>query len=151
MGKKFNIKKAEKSLKNKTGKKKPNKNHKQKYFKAENKKIDKSGLYEIEGNREELAEYVGQIFKVKCFITNTYKYSEGKRLFNSVILPIKKDGKRLYVKHLWTKSENTKHLNHGYKWIEVQIIEYPDLYNNKKKYGIKFLKLSEKPKKRLKD
>ena len=120
-------------------KKKPNKNHKQKYHKPENKPIDRSKFIEICGNRTELKDYVGEVYEVKCFITNTYKYSEGKRLINSVILPIEKDGKKLYVKHLWTNSEKTGHLDHGFQKIKVEIIEYDNLYEGSKKYGVKYV------------
>ena len=119
--------------------KKPNKNHKQRYFKPENKKIDKSNFYEVTGNREELEPYKGEIFEAKVFVTNTFKYSGEKRLVNSLILPIKYKGKNLYVNHLWMKTEKIGHLSHGYQKIKVKIIEYPDLYNNKKKYGVQYV------------
>ncbi len=137
MGKKFNLGKVNINPK----KKKPNKNHKQKYFKPENKKVDKSKFYEIKGNREELKDFVNQEFVVRCFLTNSYKYSEDKRLLNSLILPIKKENKNLYVNHLWVKTERVKNISHGFKTIKVKIIEYDNHYEGSKKYGVKFLEL----------
>jgi hypothetical protein len=127
-------------------KKKTNKNHKQKYFKKENKKIDKSTLYEVKGSREELKDYVGETFEVKAFLTNTYKYSETKRLLNSVILPIKKDNKNLYINHLWVRSEKVKNVKHGFKTFIVQITEYNNLYSEdgSKKYGVKVKEIKER-------
>jgi len=120
-------------------KKNPNKNHKQTYWKTENKKVDKSQFFEVKGNRTELKDYVDQEFIVKCFLTNSHKYNEGKRLINSLVLPIKIDDKNLYVNHLWVNTNNVKDINHGFKIIKVKITKYKDLYNNKKKYGVKFL------------
>jgi hypothetical protein len=115
--------------------------HRQKYWKKENKPINKSKLYEVKDNREELAPYVGEVFEAKGFLTNTYKYSETKRLLNSVILPIYKDGKNIYVNHLWVRSEKTKGVSHGFRKLKVKIIEYDNLYNNSKKYGVKIIEV----------
>ena len=117
-------------------KKKPNKNHKQKYWKKENKSIDKSNLYEVKDNRTELKDYVGRVFKVKAFLTNTFKYNEQKRLLNSVILPIEIDGKKVYVNHLWIRSEKVSSIKHGFRTFKVKIIEYDNLYEGDKKYGV---------------
>ena len=122
-------------------KKKVNKSHKQRYWKKENKSIDKTNLYEVQGNRDELAPYVGEVFEVKAFLTNSYKYSETKRLLNSVILPVKKDGKNLYVNHLWVRSSKTQNVKHGYKKLVVKVIEYKDLYQDKPKYGVKIVEV----------
>jgi hypothetical protein len=129
------------SLNPKKKKKKTTKTHRQRYWKKENKPIDKTNLYEVKDNREELEPYVGDKFIVKGFLTNTYKYSETKRLVNSVILPITKDGKNLYINHGWIRSEKTLNISHGFKTFEVEIVKYKDLYNGKKKFGIKFLGL----------
>jgi len=134
---KFNLKNAHFNPK----KKKPNKNHKQKYFKKENKPIKKDNLLEIVDNREELKDYVNQEFIAYGFITNTYGYEGTKRLINSIILPIKKNNKKLYIKHAWTKTEKTKNIPHGYHHFKVKIKQYKDLYNNKSKYGIVFISL----------
>ena len=120
-------------------KKKTNKNHKQRYFKKENKKIDKSNFYEITGTRDELKNYLNQEFEVQAFITNTYKYSGEKRLLSSVVLPIEKDGKKLYVNHLWVKSERTKNISHGFKKLKVKVVKYKDYYNNSFKYGVRVI------------
>jgi len=122
-------------------KKKPNKNHKQKYFKKENKPIDKTNFYVVNNKREELAPYVGDEFEVYGFVTNSTKYNNQKRLLTSVIFPIFKDGKKLYVSHIWVRTEKTDHVPHGFKTLKVKVIEYPDLYNGGKKYGVKFIKV----------
>ena len=137
MGKKFNLNKVKLNPK----KKKPNKNHKQKYHKPENKKVNKDNFYEITGNREELKEYKGEEFIARCFLTNTYKYSREKRLINSLVLPIEKNGKKFYVNHLWVKTERVKGISHGFKTIKVKVIEYDNLYDGSKKYGVKFLEV----------
>ncbi len=124
-------------------KKKTNKNHKQSYFKKENKKVDKSNLFEIKGNREELAPFVGEEVVVDCFLTNSFKYSNTKRLVSSVKLPFKKENKNLYINHVWTKSEKTKNTLHGFKKVKVKIIEYLNQYDRTKKYGVSILEVLE--------
>jgi hypothetical protein len=137
------------SLNPKRKKKTTKSSHKQRYWKKENKPIDKSKLYEVKGNREELQPYVGEVFIVKGFLTNSYKYSETKRLVNSVILPITKDGKNLYINHGWIRSEKTKDIRHGFKTFRVQVVKYKNLYEGKNKYGIKFLGLEKGPIRRV--
>jgi hypothetical protein len=126
-------------------KKKPNKNHKQKYHKKENKPIDKTNLYEIKGSRDELKEYVGEEFEVKGFLTNTFKYNT-KRLLNSLILPIKVEDKYMYVNHLWVNSEKVKDIKHGFKTFIVKITEYDNLYSDNpddKKYGVRIKRIKD--------
>jgi hypothetical protein len=121
-------------------KKKPNKNHKQKYWKKENKKINKENLIEIYSPREELKDYVGEEYDVQGFLTNTYKYNT-RRLVNSIILPIIKDNKKLYIKHAWINKDKVQNISHGYKKFRIKIKKYKDQITNKEKYGIEFIKL----------
>jgi len=107
--------------------------HKQKYFKRENKKIDKSNLIEITGNREELKEFKDKELTVEGFVTNTIGYSGTKRLVDSV-----KFGK-YYIKHVWLKMENIGKLEHGYQKLKVKVTEYIDPYTNKEKYSLKYV------------
>jgi hypothetical protein len=122
-------------------KKRKNKNHKQHYWKRENKKIDKSKFIEVKGNREELKPFLNKKFKSQGFLTNSYRYDETKRLINSLILPIKIDNKNIYINHVWVNAEKVKNVQHGFKKFIVEIIQYKDLYNNKPKYGIEVLEV----------
>jgi hypothetical protein len=134
---KFNTKKVHFNPK----KKKPNKNHRQHYWKKENKKIDKSKFIEIKGKRSELKGYLGHNVIVEGFLTNTYGYGGLKRLVNSIVLPIKKDDKNLYINHVWIKSSKVSNIQHGYKRFKAKIIEYLDKYTNETKYGLKFIEI----------
>lgn len=102
-------------------------------MKRENKKIDKSKLTEVVGNRDELKSYVGEVCFVDCFVTNTNGYLGGKRLVNEVYLD------DLYIKHIWMKSENIGNLEHGYQKLKVKVIEYKDYSTNETKYGLKYV------------
>ena len=136
---KFSIKKVHFNPK----KKKPNKNHKQHYWKKENKKIDKSKYLEIKGNRSELKGYIGHSVIVEGFLTNTYGYGGLKRLVNSIVLPFKHNDKQLYINHAWIKTSKVSNVSHGYKKFKVKIVEYIDKYStdNKKKYGIQLIEI----------
>ena len=52
--------------------------------KRENKKVNKTNLIEVTGNREELAQYLGETFKVEALVTNTYGYLREKRLITEL-------------------------------------------------------------------
>jgi len=121
-------------------KKKPNTNHRQRYWKKENKKIDKSHLIQIKSPRKELEEYLGNQYIVQGFLTNTYGY-DTKRLVHSIILPIKKDDKNLYINHAWVSKEETEKVSHGYHKFNIKIIRYKDQKTGDYKYGIEILSL----------
>jgi len=122
-------------------KKRKNKNHHQTYFKKENKKIDKTKLYEVENNRIELKKYLNKTVKAQAFVTNTYGYEGSKRLLNSIILPYNKEGtdKKLYIKHAWALAETVKDIPHGYTNVIVHVIKYKNLIDNTDKYGIEII------------
>ncbi len=102
-------------------------------MKRENKKINKTNVTEVEGNRNELKEYLGETFMVECFVTNTSGYLGGKRLVNEVYL------KDLYIKHIWMKSENIGNLDHGYQKLKVKVTKYKDQVSHEVKYGLKYI------------
>ena len=109
------------------------KEHKQKYWKRENKKIDKSNLIEVQGDRKELAEYKDQELIVEGFVTNTIGFDGTKRLVDSV-----KIGK-YYIKHVWMKMENIGKLKHGYQKLKVKVVEYKNRYTGDSKYGLMYI------------
>jgi len=114
---------------------KSRKPHKQKYFKKENKKINKNKLKEIVGTRVELAPFVEQTLEVECFVTNTIGYQGEKRLVTEVKIP----GTDYFIKHVWFKYENIGKLKHGYQKLKVKVTKYKDYINNQEKYGLKYM------------
>jgi len=108
---------------------------KQKYFKRENKRIDKHKLTEIDGNREELKPYVGQIINCEVFVTNSLGYQGDKRLLTEVRIP----GTQYFVRHLWVKEYNlpVDKIQHGYQKVKLKVISYDDQVTGDKKYGVK--------------
>ena len=122
-------------------KKKPNTNHRQRYWKKENKKIDKSNLIDIKSPRKELKPFEGQTFIVQGFLTNTYGYSKTKRLVHNIVLPIEKDGKKFHITHNWVKASKTQNVPHGYRKFKVRIVQYFDKATNKDKYGLKIIEV----------
>ena len=112
-----------------------NKPHKQKYFKRENKKVNKENLIEITGTREQLALFEGKVVEVEAYITNTYGYTKSKRLLNEVRIL----GSNFYIKHAWVKAENLAKAEHGYKKLKVEVIPYTDKVTNETKYGVKIV------------
>ncbi len=110
---------------------------KQKYYKKENKKVNKDNLVEITGNRHQLKDFVGEVLEVQCYVTNSYGFQYSKRLVTEVRIP----NTNLYIKHLWMKRENVAKLQHGYQNLKVKIVEYnnhkfDEDENNYTKYGI---------------
>jgi hypothetical protein len=106
---------------------------KQRYFKRENKKIDKTNLIEVTGNREELKNLKDKELTVEAFVTNTIGYGGTKRLVDSV-----KIGK-YYIKHVWLKMENIGKLTHGYQKLKVKVTEYINPYTNEPKYSLQYI------------
>lgn len=106
----------------------------QKYYKKENKKINKTNLTEIVGTRIELVPYLGSVIEVECFVTNTLGYRGEKRLVTEVKIP----NTNYFIKHVWFKYENIGKLNHGYQKIKVKVSEYKDHITNEQKYGLKY-------------
>ncbi|MCD6435245.1 MAG: hypothetical protein J7L15_02475 [Clostridiales bacterium] len=102
-------------------------------MKRENRKINKSNLTEVSGNRTELKPYLGDTFEVDCFVTNTNGYLGDKRLINEVYL------KDLYIKHIWMKSENVGNLDHGYQKLKVKVTKYTDYSSKEVKYGLRYI------------
>ena len=113
--------------------KRKNKNHKQKYWKKENKKVDKTNLIEIRGSRSELKEFLGKEIWVEGFITNTYGWDDTRRLLNSVRIL----GTPYYITHVWVRRENLAKARHGFAKLKAKIISYKDHITGADKYGIK--------------
>ena len=107
----------------------------QKYFKKENKKVDKTDLIEITGDRTELEPFVGQVLDCDVFLTNSTGYLGDKRLITEVRIP----KTPYFIRHLWVKSINcpVETVPHGYQKIKLKVITYNDQTNGHTKYGVK--------------
>ena len=104
-------------------------------MKREKKKIKKSNLVEITGNRHELKELLDEELKVEAFVTNTLGFVGGRRLVTEVRIP----GTNYFIKHLWFKSDRIGKLNHGYQNLEVRVVKYKDQVSGDNKYGLKYI------------
>ena len=104
-------------------------------MKRENKKVNKTNLIEITGNRTELKKYLGETFKCEAFITNTSGYQGNKRLVTEVKIP----GTVWFVKHIWLKRQKIGALPHGYTTLELKVVEYKDQVTHEKKYGFRYV------------
>ena len=114
-----------------------NSKHTQKYWKKENKKINRDNLTEITGNREQLKDLLGETFLAKCYITNSIAYFNTKRLVTEIQLPIKDStDKTYYIKHVWCKMENIKLAPHGYDQLKMKVIRYINQETQETKYGL---------------
>lgn len=108
---------------------------KQKYYKKENKKINKTDLIEITGARTELQPYLKSELNCSCFVTNTIGYQGEKRLVTEVKIP----GTKFFIKHVWFKYENIGKLKHGYQKLRVKVTEYKDHITQETKYGLQYI------------
>jgi len=112
--------------------------HKQKYFKRENKQVNKQNLQEITGERTELEPYLGQTINCEVFVTNSTGYLGDKRLLTEIRIP----KTNYYIKHLWVKEYNMplNQVQHGYKKVDLKVIKYQDQITGHTKYGVKIAK-----------
>jgi hypothetical protein len=104
-------------------------------MKRENRKIRKDNLKEITGNRTELKEFMGKTLKCEVFITNTSGYQGNSRLVTEVKIP----GTDWFVKHVWLKKINIGALPHGYRTLELRVVEYKDHITQELKYGFRYV------------
>jgi len=109
--------------------------HKQKYFKRENKQVNKKNLTEIVGTRKELEPYLGQTINCEVFVTNSTGYLGEKRLLTEIRIP----KTTFYIKHLWVKEYNLPidQVQHGYRKVELKVIKYREQITGDTKYGVK--------------
>ena len=105
-------------------------------MKRENKKVKKSNLVEITGNRIELEEFLGQTLECEVFVTNSLGYCDDKRLITEVRIP----GTNYYVRHLWVKEWNVplNKVPHGYTKLPLKVVDYWDSTTEEVKYGVKY-------------
>ena len=118
--------------------------HKQKYFKRENKKVNKDHLQEITGNRNELEPLLGETLECEVFVTNSLGYLGDKRLLTEIRIP----ESNWFIKHLWVKEYNLPldKVQHGYRKVKLKVISYKDQKSDDVKYGVKIADEKLKPK-----
>ena len=103
-------------------------------MKKENRKLNKKGITEITGSRDQLKEFMGRDLLCNCFVTNTEGYLGGKRLITEIKIP----ETDYMVKHVWVKSSNVSKLEHGYHNLNFKVTEYQDQVTHLIKYSLRF-------------
>jgi len=118
--------------------------HKQKYFKRENFKVQKENLQEITGTRSELAKFLGEVIDCEVYVTNTIGYHGQKRLLTEIRIP----NTNYFCKHAWVKEHNcplTK-ITHGYRTLKLRVTSYFDQTHNYTKYSLEMAEKVAAPK-----
>jgi len=96
-----------------------------------------SHLVRISGARIELKPFVGKVFTINCFVSNTFGFGN-KRLLTEVVIP--KLG--FYIGHAWVSSSRICKEKVDSKYISnltVRIKKYKDRKTNKNKFGIEVI------------
>ena len=119
----------------------------QRYNKRENKTIKKTNLVEVVGSREELKPFLNKTLNCEVFVTNSLGYLGEKRLLTEIRIP----ETDFYIKHLWVKEYNLpiKNIPHGYRKINLKVIQYSDKITQEIKYGVRIANPKKQPQNKM--